>query len=133
MRPRRRCSDRATSSKSMPAPPGASGHGSACKLASMRKLAIVLACITGIWLVAMVVVSLVTGATQEAHEHFALPEPYAASLLEHPGALRLVFAMDIAFTALYTAFFVAFAGYLRGLGRPFVNVALGFMLACAAL
>jgi hypothetical protein len=99
----------------------------------MRKLATVVAAITSIWLVAMVVVSVVTGATQEPHEHFALPEAYAASLLEHPNALRLVFAMDVAFLALYTAFFAAFAAYLRERGRPFAYLALGFMITCAGL
>ena len=42
-------------------------------------------------------------------------------------------ALDIAFLVLYTAFFIAFAAYLREQGRPFVNVALGAMIATAVL
>ena len=99
----------------------------------MRRLAIALAECTAALLVVMVAVSLITGATQEVHEHYALPDAYAASLLEHPGALRLVFALDIAFIAFYTGFFAAFARYLGGRGRAFARLALGFMIATAAL
>ena len=99
----------------------------------MRKLAIYLAGCTAAVLAVMVVVSLVTGAAQEPHEHFAPPEVYALSLVEHARALRAVFALDVAFLILYTAFFAAFAAYLRGLGRPFVHLALGAMVATALL
>ena len=98
-----------------------------------RKLAIVLAIPTAAVLATMVVVSLVTGATQEAHEHFALPEAYAAALVAQGGALRLVFALDVAFLVLYTAFFAAFAGYLRDRKRPYVTLALGAMVLTALL
>jgi hypothetical protein len=99
----------------------------------MRKLAMNLAGCTGAVLVVMVIVTLVTGATQEAHEHYALPEPYAIGLLAHANALRAVFALDIAFIALYTATFAALAAYLRERGRPFVAIALGFMIVTALL
>ena len=84
-------------------------------------------------LIVMTVISLATGASQEPHEHFALPELYAVGLLEHAGALRAVFALDIAFLVLYTSFFAALAKYLGERGRPFVRLALGFMLATAVL
>jgi hypothetical protein len=100
---------------------------------SNRKLAINLAGCTGAVLVVMVILSFATGATQEAHEHYDLPEAYAISLLEHANALRVVFALDIAFLALYTGFFAAFARYLGERGRPFVKLALGLMVATALL
>jgi hypothetical protein len=81
----------------------------------------------------LVVVSLVSGATQEPHEHYALPEAYAISLLEHADALRIVFALDVAFLVLYTGFFSALAKYLGERGRPFVRIALGAMIATAIL
>jgi len=100
---------------------------------SMRKMAINLAACSGTVLVAMVVMSLITGASQEPHEHYALPEAYAMSLLDHARALRVVFALDVAFLALYTGFFAAFAGYLAERGQPFVRLALGFLIGTAVL
>jgi hypothetical protein len=99
----------------------------------MRKLAMYLAGAAGAVLVVMTVLSLATGATQEVHEHLALPEAYAMNLLAHAGALRGLMALDIAFLILYTAFFAALAAYLHELGRPFVRLALGAMVACALL
>lgn len=81
----------------------------------------------------MVAVSFATGATQEAHEHYALPEAYAMSLIEHAGSLRLVFALDVAFLALYTGFFAALARYLVDRGQPFARLAFGFLLATTVL
>src|SRR5277367_175081 len=99
----------------------------------MRKLAVNLAGCTGALMIVMVIVSLVTGATQEAHEHYALPEPYAMSLLAHANALRAVFALDIAFIIAYTAFFGAFTAYLVERGRPFAKLAFGAMAIVALL
>jgi hypothetical protein len=81
----------------------------------------------------MVVVSVVTGASQERHEHVLLPEVYAMAPLEHAPGLRALMALDIAFLVLYTAFFAALAHYLSALGRPFVRLAFGAMLATAIL
>jgi hypothetical protein len=100
---------------------------------SNRKISILLAIATAAPLAAMVAITLNTGAAQEPHEHFALPDVYAARLLEHPAALRWVFALDIGFVILYTAFFAALAGYLRSRGRPFASLALGAMLLVALL
>ena len=100
---------------------------------STRKLAFGLGCATVAVLAAMVGVSLATGATQEAHEHYHLPQEYAAGLLEHAGALRLVFALDIGFIALYTAFFAALARYLSARNRPFAMLGLILIVATAGL
>ena len=82
---------------------------------------------TGAVLVVMVIVSVATHATQEAHEHYALPEQYAMSLLEHATALRAVFALDIAFIVAYTAFFAALAAHLCERNPPLALLAkLGF-------
>ena len=99
----------------------------------MRKLAMYLAGAGAAVLLVMTALSLSTGATQELHEHIALPEVYAMHLLAHAGALRGLMALDIAFLVLYTCFFAALAGYLRELGRPFTRLALGAMIACALL
>ena len=100
---------------------------------SMRKLAVLLAgCTVGV-LVLMVITGIATGATQEKHEHFMFPEAYAVSLLDEAKGLRILMGLDIAFLILYTAFFAAFTKYLRALGRPFVTLAFGAMLATAIL
>jgi len=90
-----------------------------------RKLAVTLAGATCAALVAMAVVSLATGVTQEIHEHFADPEVYAARLLDQASGLRVVMALDIAFLCLYTAFFATLAIHLRARGRAAVLVWLG--------
>jgi len=99
----------------------------------MRKLAMYLGGASAAVLVVMTVLSFATGATQEIHEHIALPEVYAMHLLAHAGALRGLMALDIAFLVLYSCFFAALAAYLRELGRPFTHLALGALLACALL
>jgi len=98
-----------------------------------RKLALVLAFATLAVLLVMVGVSLATGATQELHEHYATPDVYARDLLAHPNALRAMLGLDVGFLVLYTAFFAAFAAYLRGLGRPFTYLAFGAMAITALL
>lgn len=100
---------------------------------NMRKLAIYLGGATTAVLLVMVVVAITTGASQEAHEHVKLPEPYAIGLLEHANGLRLLMALDVAFIVLYTGFFAALTGYLRTLGRPFLMLALGSMIGVAVL
>jgi hypothetical protein len=102
----------------------------------MRKLAMYLAGCTGAVLVVMVTVSVASGATQEAHEHFALPEQYAMSLLEHATALRAVFALDVAFIVAYTAFFAALAAHLCERNPPlalFAKLGLAAMVLTALL
>jgi hypothetical protein len=94
----------------------------------LRKLAIVLAACTAGTLIAMVITSIVTGATQETHEHYKPPAAYAIDLLAHPAGTRIVFALDIAFLVLYTGFFGALTKYLHALGRPFARLAFGAML-----
>jgi hypothetical protein len=100
---------------------------------SSRRTAIGLAAASAAVLLAMVVVTLITGASQEAHESYQPPAAYAQSLLVRPGALRLVFGLDVGFLVLYAAFFAALACHLARLGRPFVRLALGAMVATAVL
>lgn len=96
----------------------------------LRRTTLVLVlCTTGV-LAAMVLVSAITGATQEAHEYYAPPAEYAASLLAHPGGLRAVMGLDLAFLTLYTAMFAALA---RHLARPLALLALGFLVGVAVL
>lgn len=96
-----------------------------------RKLALTLCLATSVVLMAMVGVTLATGASQELHEHYATPELYASHLVGEGGALRVLMGLDIAFLCLYTAFFAALARVLAG--RPFVGLALGAMVAVAVL
>jgi hypothetical protein len=100
---------------------------------SSRRLALPLAGASAAVLIAMTIVSMVTGASQEAHEWYRPPAAYAASLLAHPDALRAVFGLDVGFLVLYTAFFAALADHLARLGRPFVWLALGAMIGTAVL
>jgi hypothetical protein len=100
---------------------------------STRRLALVLAGATAGILVAMAVISVITGESQEPHEHYAPPAEYAAALLTNPGALRLVFGLDVGFLILYTAFFAALSGHLYALGRPFARLAFAAMFATAVL
>ena len=79
-------------------------------------------------LIAMVVVAMTTGATQEAYEYVTDPEKYVKSLVDHASGVRLIFALDVAFIIFYTGFFAALAAYLKRLGRPFAYLALGCML-----
>jgi len=106
---------------------------SARKLAAVvsdRKLAIALAAVTTAVLIAMVIVGKATGAAQEPHEHFAAPDAYVKSLLAHRGALRVVFALDVAFLILYTGFFAALARHLKNL---FAWLGFGAMVLVALL
>jgi hypothetical protein len=100
-----------------------------------RKLALLMAAAAGGAMLVMAAISMATGVTQEAHEHFNAPEPYAIALVEHGSTLRLMFAIDIAFTILYTGFFAAFAAFLLELKRPalLVKIALGALLLTALL
>lgn len=100
---------------------------------STRKLAINLAGCSAAVLVVMVAFSFATGATQEAHERYALPEAYAILLLDHARSLRTLFALDVAFLALYTGFFASLARYLADRGQPFTRLALGFLVATTVL
>jgi hypothetical protein len=100
---------------------------------SMRRLSIVLAgCTLGV-LILMVITGMITGATQERHEHFMIPEAYAMSLLTEAKGLRILMGLDIAFCILYTAYFTAFTKYLCSIGRPFARLALGAMITTAVL
>jgi hypothetical protein len=98
-----------------------------------RQLAIGLAVASASILIAMTVLSKVTGVSQEAHEWYQPPAVYATSLLVRSGPLRALFALDIGFVVLYTAFFAALADHLRRLARPFVWLALGAMIGTAVL
>jgi hypothetical protein len=100
---------------------------------STRRLALVLAGATAAVLVTMAAVSIATGVSQEPHEHYAPAADYAASLLANPGALRLVFGLDVGFLILYTAFFAALSGHLYALGRPFARLAFAAMVGTAVL
>ena len=102
---------------------------------SSRKLALSLAYVAITMLVAMIAVSAATGATQEAHEYAMRPVDYAAALLAHPGATRLVFAIDLVFLVAYMLMFVALADHLlrRGAPRYLVYVAGSALLLTGVL
>lgn len=100
---------------------------------SPRRLALALAAASAATLIAIILVTLATGASQEPHEWYQAPDAYRAALLVRPGALRLVFGLDIGFLVLYAAFFAALADHLARLGRPFVRLALAGLIATAVL
>ena len=99
----------------------------------MRNLALVLAAASGGVLIVMVALGMATGATQEPHEWYQPSAEYTAGLLQHPGALRAMFGLDIGFLVLYTAFFAALSAHLRDLGRPFTMLALAFLVGTTVL
>jgi hypothetical protein len=116
--------------------PAACACGSASdtvRAMGMRKLLVVLAGATALLLVAMMILSFTTGVTQEAYEWYLAPAEYARGIAEHPETVRLVFAIDVGFLVLYTAFFTTLSRYLGRLGRPYVRLALAFMLGTAVL
>lgn len=86
-------------------------------------------------LLLMVVTAVITGATQERHEHFMASSDYTMSLLTHAKGLRVLMGLDVAFCILYTLFFATFAMYLREVGahRVFVYLGLGAMVLTCLL
>ena len=100
---------------------------------TVRRLAFLLAIVTSAVLVTMVIVSIATGATQEAHEYYAPDDEYVAGLLHHESGLRTLMGLDLAFLVLYTGLFAALSKFLTDLGRPFARLALAFMIATAVL
>ncbi len=97
----------------------------------MKRTGLVLCAASAAMLVAMVIVSVATGATQELHEHYAIPADYTRDLLAHPGGVRLLMGLDVAFLCLYTGFFAVLAHVLRG--RPLVVLALVAIVGTAVL
>nr|HEX4314760.1 hypothetical protein [Kofleriaceae bacterium] len=100
-----------------------------------RKLALWLCGATSALIAVMLVISVATGATQEAHEYTVAPADYAASLLAAPAATRLLFGVDVAFLILYTVLFVALAAHLarRGAPRPLLYLAVGTICVVAMI
>jgi hypothetical protein len=98
-----------------------------------RKLALLLATLITATLVVMVAISLVTGASQEAHEWYVQPADYAAALVANAGPTRALFAADLVFLVLYTAFFATLAEYLRTVPRPMARSILRVAVAAIAL
>jgi hypothetical protein len=87
----------------------------------------------GVMLLLMVVTAVITGATQERHEHFMPSAEYATSLLANAKGLRVLMGLDVAFCILYTLFFATLAMYLRSLDAPRVFLYLGvgaMLLTC---
>jgi hypothetical protein len=85
-------------------------------------------------LLAMGVISLVAGVSQETFEIVRPPVAYGHMLRLHASAVRALFAIDSVFLVLYSAFFVVF---VRRIGtertRPWLTVALIFLLVTALL
>lgn len=98
-----------------------------------RRLALVLWLGTTVAMVAMLVTSFVTGATQEVHEWYRRPDAYAQQLLAEGRGVRVLMGFDTAFIVLYTAFFALLARQLRALGRPLVHLAVGCIIATGIL
>jgi hypothetical protein len=85
-------------------------------------------------LVAMVTVTLASGVSQETFEVVRDPDSYAAQLVAHAGALRLVFAIDAVFLVIYATLFVVFGRQIEtGATRSLVTLALAALLGTAVL
>jgi hypothetical protein len=89
----------------------------------------------GVMLLLMVATAVITGATQEKHEHFMAAGDYATSLLTNAKGLRILMGLDIAFCILYTTFFATLAMYLRSVNAQhvFIYLGLGAMLLTCLL
>jgi hypothetical protein len=101
-------------------------------VSSVRALGIAAA----VALAAQIAVTLATGAAQEPLERVLAPAAYAATLLAHPTALRVVFTIDSVFLVLYAAFFVQLARALAPAGsrdRTLAHLAAAAMLVTALL
>ena len=94
----------------------------------MKRQTLVLVAAMGAVLLGMV--SVITGATQETHEHYKPAAEYTRDLLAHPGGLRLLMGLDVAFLVLYTALFGALAKYLKS---TFAWLGFGAMALVAVL
>ena len=100
------------------------------------RVALGLAGATALVLLAMVGVTVATGASQEVHEHVSAD--YVHALLAQAGPLRLLMGLDVAFLALYTAFFATLASILRRtqrgtLAADLVVLGIAAMVAVAVL
>jgi hypothetical protein len=75
---------------------------------------------------------LLTGTSQEAFEIVRRPDSYAADLLAHAGALRLLFGLDSAFLVLYATLFVSFGlDIVTPRTRWFIVLGVGALLGTA--
>jgi hypothetical protein len=85
-------------------------------------------------LIAMLIITSVTGVSQETFEIVRAPDVYADGLAAHAGALRLLFAIDAAFLVIYAAAFVGFGHHIATpRNRWFVAIGVGALLATALL
>lgn len=85
-------------------------------------------------LIAMLVVTAVSGVSQETFEIVRAPDVYADGLAAHTGALRLLFGIDSAFLVIYAAAFVGLAHHIVTPGnRWFVVLGVGALLLTALL
>ncbi len=92
--------------------------------------------IAGLLVLAMFLVTIVTGVSQEKFEITQTVESYARNLIEAQNALRLIFTIDLVFITVFTTLFVVLPQYLKTADKvtnAIATVALSAMLLCGFL
>ncbi len=93
--------------------------------------------IAGLLVLAMFLVTIVTGVSQEKFEVTQTVESYARNLIEAQNPLRLIFTIDLIFITVFTTLFVVLPQSLLKTDDKVTNaiatVALGAMLLCGFL
>jgi hypothetical protein len=95
-----------------------------------------LALIAGFCVIAMFLIAIFTGVSQEQFEITSNVENYTKSLIAAENPLRLTFTIDIVFICVFTALFVFLTQYFKSndfVKNAVCDVALGSLLICGFL
>jgi hypothetical protein len=101
-----------------------------------RKTISLLSLIAGLCILAMFLIAIFTGVSQEQFEVTQTVESYTKGLIAGENALRLTFTIDIVFICVFTTLFVFLTQYLKTNDRitnAIADVALAAMLICGFL
>lgn len=92
--------------------------------------------VAGLLILAMFLVTLLTGVSQEKFEITQTVESYSQNLIASENPLRLIFTIDLIFITIFTTLFVMLPQYLKTgekVSDAIANVAIGAMLLCGFL
>lgn len=95
-----------------------------------------LAFVAGILILAMFLITLTTGVSQEKFEITQTSADYTRALVAAQNPLRLIFTVDLVFITVFTTLFIILPQYLKNGDRirsAIANVAIGAMLVCGFL
>lgn len=95
-----------------------------------------LAFVAGILILAMFLITVTTGVSQEKFEITQTVADYTRSLIAEQNPLRLIFTIDLVFITIFTTLFVILPQYLKNgdrISSALANAAIGAMLVCGFL